>query len=68
MTSKPTASRGFSLQGIFNSAGIGIALLVLVVFFSVYTEHFLTAANLTNILTQVTINLALAVEIGRAHV
>ena len=61
MTSTPTASRGFSLQGIFNSAGIGIALLVLVVFFSVYTEHFLTAANLTNILTQVTINLALAV-------
>ena len=61
MTSTPTASRGFSLQGIFNSAGIGIALLVLVVFFSVYTDHFLTAANLTNILTQVTINLALAV-------
>ena len=61
MTSTPTAPRGFSLQGIFNSAGIGIALLVLVVFFSAYTQHFLTAANLTNILTQVTINLALAV-------
>lgn len=50
-----------TFRSILNSAGIGLALLVLIVFFSLASEHFLTANNLTNILTQITINLVLAV-------
>ena len=47
---------------IVNNAGIGLALLlVIVVFFSIASEHFLSANNITNILTQITINLILAV-------
>ncbi len=51
----------FSLRAIINNAGIGLALLALIVFFSLFTEHFLTPNNITNILTQITINLVLAV-------
>ena len=48
-------------RGLLRDAGIGVALLVLIAFFSATSEHFLTANNITNILTQVTINLILAV-------
>ncbi|MBV6657667.1 MAG: ABC transporter permease [Devosiaceae bacterium] len=57
----PTPQRGLSVRGIINSAGIGLALLLLIVFFSFASEHFLTPNNITNILTQITINLILAV-------
>lgn len=50
-----------SLRAIINNAGIGLALLLLILFFSVTTEHFLSPNNITNILTQITINLILAV-------
>ena len=50
-----------SLQAIFNNAGIGLALIGLIVFFSVFTEHFLDVNNITNIMTQISINLVLAV-------
>lgn len=50
-----------SLRDIVQKAGIGLALLGLIVFFSLATEYFLTANNITNIMTQVTINLILAV-------
>ncbi|MCU0802166.1 MAG: ABC transporter permease [Rhodobacteraceae bacterium] len=56
-----TANTRQGLKELINRAGIGLALLGLVVFFSVFTEHFLTANNITNILTQITINLILAV-------
>lgn len=56
-----TPQRGVSVRGIINSAGIGLALLLLIVFFSFASEHFLTPNNITNILTQITINLILAV-------
>ncbi len=46
---------------ILREAGIGIALLVLILVFSTTTQHFLTASNVTNILTQVTINLILSI-------
>jgi len=49
------------LRNILNKAGIGLALLVLILVFSMASEHFLTANNITNILTQITINLILAV-------
>ncbi|WP_085905307.1 ABC transporter permease [Kiloniella majae] len=54
-------SNEFSLRALINKAGIGLALLALIIFFSVFTEHFLNANNITNILTQITINLILAV-------
>ena len=50
-----------SLRDIVQKAGIGLALLALIIFFSLASEFFLTANNITNILTQVTINLILAV-------
>lgn len=46
---------------LLRKLGVGIALLVLMVLFSLSSEHFLTQGNLTNILTQITINLTLAV-------
>lgn len=55
------SNSGRGLWEIINRAGIGLALLGLVIFFSVTTEHFLTPNNLTNILTQITINLILGV-------
>ncbi|KZL22088.1 Ribose transport system permease protein RbsC [Pseudovibrio axinellae] len=55
------ASGNFSIRTVLHNAGIGLALLALILFFSIFTEHFLTANNITNILTQVTINLILAV-------
>ncbi|WP_300013755.1 ABC transporter permease [uncultured Roseobacter sp.] len=50
-----------SIRSVINNAGIGIALLLMILFFSVASEHFLSANNITNILTQITINLVLAV-------
>ncbi|ABD56006.1 ABC transporter permease [Jannaschia sp. CCS1] len=55
------APRALTLRGIINKAGIGLALVLLIIFFSVTTEFFLTPNNITNILTQITINLILAV-------
>lgn len=57
----PAKRPEFSLRAIVNNAGIGLALLMLILFFSVTTEHFLSPNNITNILTQITINLILAV-------
>ncbi|MDH2328388.1 ABC transporter permease [Cereibacter sp. SYSU M97828] len=51
------------VKNIIRESGIAIALLLLVLVFSLTTEHFLTTANVTNILTQVTINLILGVGI-----
>ncbi len=51
----------FSFRDLVNSAGIGLALLLLIAFFSLTTEFFLSANNITNILTQITINLILGV-------
>ncbi len=55
------AAPKFSIRTVLHNAGIGLALLALIVFFSLFTEHFLTPNNITNILTQITINLVLAV-------
>ncbi|PRY23193.1 ribose transport system permease protein [Aliiruegeria haliotis] len=60
-TAEATRPNRFSLRSILNNAGIGLALLAIILFFSIFTEHFLTANNITNILTQITINLILAV-------
>jgi ribose transport system permease protein len=55
------ASFGNTTRAILREAGIGIALIILIVVFSLTTQHFLTASNVTNILTQVTINLVLSI-------
>lgn len=62
-TDDPTGAnpRIFTLRALVNNAGIGLALLALIAFFSLSTEFFLTPNNITNILTQITINLILAV-------
>lgn len=52
---------GIDVKNILSKAGIGLALVVLIFVFSLASEHFLTANNITNILTQITINLILAV-------
>lgn len=59
--SLPFPPQRYSLQSFLQSVGIGLALIALIGFFSVFTDHFLTANNITNILTQITINLVLAV-------
>ncbi|MCJ8338076.1 MAG: ABC transporter permease [Pseudomonadales bacterium] len=55
------AARHFSFKATVRDAGIGLALIGLIIIFSVSSEHFLAANNITNILTQITINLILAV-------
>lgn len=54
-------TNALSLKSIMSNAGIGLALLLLILFFSVSSEFFLSSNNITNILTQITINLILAV-------
>lgn len=54
-------SASLDIKNILSKAGIGLALVVLIAVFSLASEHFLTANNITNILTQITINLILAV-------
>ena len=45
---------------VLREAGIGIALLIMIVAFSTLAPHFTDESNITNILTQVTINLIMA--------
>lgn len=46
---------------LLREAGIGIALLLLILFFSIFARHFASLANLSNILTQISINTVIAV-------
>jgi ribose transport system permease protein len=46
---------------LLREAGIGLALLLLALVFSVTAPHFASMANLTNILTQISINTVIAV-------
>ena len=48
------------IQRVLQEAGIGVALLLLIVVFSVAAPHFTDESNITNILTQITINLIMA--------
>ena len=45
---------------LLRDAGIGVALLAMVAFFALAAPDFLSGTNLSNILTQITINLILA--------
>src|ERR1700726_1616176 len=48
------------VQRVLREAGIGIALLLMIVFFAAFAPHFTDESNITNILTQITINLIMA--------
>ena len=48
------------VQRVLREAGIGIALLLLIAIFSASAPHFTDESNITNILTQITINLIMA--------
>ena len=48
------------VQRVLREAGIGIALLLLIAIFSATAPHFTDESNITNILTQITINLIMA--------
>ncbi len=49
-----------TIRRVLREAGIGLALLAMVVFFAVVAPDFSTHENISNILTQITINLILA--------
>ena len=46
---------------LMREAGIGLALLLIVVLFSFFAPRFASIANLTNIFTQISINTVIAV-------
>jgi ribose transport system permease protein len=55
-----TVTAGMARQ-LFGQAGIGAALLALIVFFLALAPHFATSQNMQDILTQITLNTILAV-------
>ncbi len=57
----PQRSSSIRFANLLRDSGIALALLLLIVAFSLTTQHFLSFNNITNILTQVTINLILAI-------
>ncbi|MGW6778469.1 ABC transporter permease [Brucella pseudogrignonensis] len=57
----PQRSSSIRFANLLRDSGIALALLLLIVVFSLTTQHFLSFNNITNILTQVTINLILAI-------
>lgn len=57
----PKRSSSIRFANLLRDSGIALALLLLIVVFSLTTQHFLSFNNITNILTQVTINLILAI-------
>lgn len=46
---------------LLREVGIGVALVLMIVVFSAFAPHFASMANLTNILTQISINTVIAV-------
>ncbi|KQV16780.1 MULTISPECIES: ABC transporter permease [unclassified Kitasatospora] len=60
LTRKPRSAALLARQ-VMGEAGIGIALLALVVVFAVAAPKFATSDNLTNIATEITLNTMLAV-------
>lgn len=58
--SEPQRAAHAVVQRVLREAGIGIALLLLIAIFSATAPHFTDESNITNILTQITINLIMA--------
>ncbi|MCQ8277547.1 ABC transporter permease [Acetobacteraceae bacterium KSS8] len=55
-----SSSSSATVRRILREAGIGLALLAMIVFFAAAAPDFSTHENISNILTQITINLILA--------
>ncbi|WP_242008210.1 ABC transporter permease [Paracoccus sulfuroxidans] len=49
-----------AISGVMRNAGIAVALVLLILVFSLTTTTFLTPLNLTNIMVQITLNIILA--------
>ena len=60
VASPPKHSKKEFFQRLLQDVGIGAAVLLLVVVFSLTAPHFTDESNITNILTQITINLIMA--------
>lgn len=58
---RPTYSTNRVVSQVLGEAGIGVALLLLIVFFALLADNFWTQQNLRNIMTQITLNTILAV-------
>ena len=58
---EPRVRKYTLIQRVLREAGIGIALLLMIIAFSTLAPHFTDESNITNILTQVTINLIMAI-------
>lgn len=56
----PSKRAGLVVSRVLRDAGIGLALLALIAFFSLTTSTFLLPNNLTNIMVQITLNVILA--------
>ena len=50
-----------SMYFLLREAGIGLALVLLCIFFSIFAPRFASVANVTNIFTQISINTVIAV-------
>lgn len=61
MTKKTVGSFQRLLNNILREAGIGLALIVMIIFFSFLAPYFLSPNNIKNIFTQITVNTILAV-------
>ncbi|WP_331767902.1 ABC transporter permease [Embleya sp. NBC_00896] len=62
LTTRPaTRSTAGLARQVMGEAGIGLALLAMVVFFAIFADSFATSNNLTQIATQITLNTMLAV-------
>ncbi|HET9377341.1 MAG TPA: ABC transporter permease [Chthoniobacterales bacterium] len=59
-TAETRSARFTLVQRVLREAGIGIALLLMILIFAGLAPHFTDESNITNILTQVTINLIMA--------
>ena len=59
-TAESRSARFTLVQRVLREAGIGIALLLMILIFAGLAPHFTDESNITNILTQVTINLIMA--------
>jgi ribose transport system permease protein len=58
---RPSRLSGATVSQILGQAGIGVALVALIVVFLLFAPHFNTAQNVRDIMTQITLNTILAV-------
>jgi inositol transport system permease protein len=54
-TAKGTGGRGFDIIGFMEKYGVLLFLVLLILLFTAYNPRFLSARNITNILTEVSI-------------